>query len=198
MYYKRKDIFMGLTYYHANKSGNGSLCGLSSNSKLAQLFFTIIRQSDWNSDTRTGSFRGEKLNVMFGHLEVGALMDAIDRNVEYKTYHTTPKQTLSIMFSPYVKDNVQKGFYLNVLKKDPATAQESKFSIGFSFAELKVLYEYFRFFLHRHFAAIYAADKESFKEREEKKKAKVEPKGDAKADAPVENPVAENNDGDLF
>jgi hypothetical protein len=163
---------MGLTYYHANKSGTGSLGGLSSNSKLGQLFFTIIRQNAWNEATRTGSFKGEKLNVMFGHLEVGAMMDAIDRNVEYKTYHTTPKQTLSIMFSPYVKDNVQKGFYLNVLKKDPATAQESKFSIGFSFAELKVLYEYFRFFLHRHFAAIYAADKEDFKERQEKK-AKV-------------------------
>jgi hypothetical protein len=135
-------------------------------------------------------------------MEVGALMSAVDKNIGYNTVHVSKfggnKQSTSIFFSPYPKEGEQRGFSLSASRKNESTGQSQNFSIGFSFAELKVLYEYFRFFLHRHFAAIYAADKESFKEREEKKKAKAEPKSDAKADVPVENPVAESNDGDLF
>lgn len=167
---------MSLTFFHANKNNSGSLAGLSINSKTGELYVSIVKQSFYSPETHTGSFKGDRLNVKFNFMEVGALMNAVDKNVIYNTVHVSNfggnRQATSIFFSPYPKDGEQKGFSLSVSKKNDATGQSQNFSIGFSFAELKVLYEYFRFFLHRHFAALYAADKESFKEREGKKALK--------------------------
>lgn len=163
---------MGLTFFKANKAVKG--CGMSAsiNSREGNLFLQIFKQDSWNDQTKLGSFRGEKMNVKFSLGEVGGLMVAIEKNEEFSAYHTNKTQQTSIKFSPYKVGDVQKGFGLALFKEDKATGVKTSFLMPIAFSEAKILHEYFRFFMHRHFAAIYAADKESFKEREEKKALK--------------------------
>jgi hypothetical protein len=121
---------------------------------------SLIKQHSWDDKRKTGSFQKNKENpkgrviVKLGESEVGGMVDSIESNREFSTYHSSQNQVLQIKFSPYLdkKTGEQKGFSFSVNKQDKQdTTNKVGFVIGFTFPEARYLKEYFSFILNKVF-----------------------------------------------
>lgn len=131
---------MNLQFYKGNAKVTGTACSFQT--KGPSLFVNFIKQHSWNEAKKLGSFREnaknpEKTTVLkFNAVEAAGIVDAIDRNAEYKFYHTAPNSNAMGKFCPYIRDNSQIGFSFNATKEQKGdTVNKVSFLIGFTFAE---------------------------------------------------------------
>ena len=131
---------MNLQFYKGNAKVTGTACSFQT--KGPSLFVNFIKQHSWNEAKKLGSFREnaknpEKTTVLkFNAVEAAGMVDAIDRNAEYKFYHTAPNSNAMGKFCPYLRDNAQIGFSFNATKEQKGdTVNKVSFLIGFTFAE---------------------------------------------------------------
>lgn len=87
-------------------------------------------------------------------IEVCGILDALDNNRTADFFHNSENQKLGIKFSPYIRDDKQVGYSLNVIKnsKTQTTQPAVSFLIGFTFAEARMVAEYIKFGLSHIFS----------------------------------------------
>lgn len=154
---------MGLKIYSATKTNNGSIFETSFNSKEENVWLSLKKQTGINvgADGRTnGVYKdGATVKVKLSVAEVGSIIYAIENKGEY----SVPHNESSIRFGYWViepktpQDKRRDGFSLTVKKE--GVDYKSTFNLGTA----ETLKEYLKFSLTHIFSAIYAADKEFFK-----------------------------------
>ena len=147
-----------IQFYKPNAKMTGSACQFYLNYTDGSFFSTLIKQASWDANKKTGSFQANRKDptknviIKFSALEIAGILDAIQRNVEFKGYHSSSQQVVQFSFGPYVRDNEQKGYSYSVSKqgKEDST-QKASFLIGFYFNEAKLLERHLEYLLRRHF-----------------------------------------------
>lgn len=136
----------------------GSACQFYLNNKDGSFFSTLIKQASWDAGKKTGSFQANKKDptknviIKFSPKEIAGILDAMERNVEYKGYHRSAQQTVQFTFGPYMWNDEQKGFSYSVSKQgNEDTTQKASFLIGFYFDEAKLLKMHLESLLNKHF-----------------------------------------------
>jgi len=152
---------MNLQFYKGNAKVTGTACSFQT--KDTSLFVNFIKQHSWNEAKKLGSFREnaknpEKTTVLkFNAVEAAGIVDAINRNAEYKFYHTAPNSNAMGKFCPYLRDNNQIGFSFNASKEQKGdSVNKVSFLIGFTFAEAILVKEFLQEFIRNSF---YTQDK---------------------------------------
>jgi hypothetical protein len=113
------------------------------------LYVSTVLQATWNASTKQGSFKenaknpAKTCNVKLSLFEVGGLINAIKRRIEFKGYHTFPGGNGSVQFSftPATKDEVFQGFRFSILR----SSDKAVFAIGIGPHEAEVLNSYLDF-----------------------------------------------------
>lgn len=156
-----------LQFFKPNPKKTGHACNweLTSSGDSAGVYLNLIKQSGWNTSTKTGSFKdGARAKVKFNRMEIGGMLDAIERNVECKLFHTSKAGTSQITFKPFVMGGEQKGFSIAVNLKKAGESKSTLFGIATTYGETRVLENFFENCLDRFFQADYAEKKKRFKE----------------------------------
>lgn len=157
----------------------GSACQFYLNYNDGSFFSTLIKQASWDANRKTGSFQANRKDptknviIKLSPLEIAGFLDAIERNVEFKGYHSSSQQVVQFSFTPYTKDGEQKGYSYSVSKqgKEDST-QKASFLIGFYFNEAALLKRHLGYLLNKHFEIEdkKALEKQAQYEKPEKKK----------------------------
>ena len=109
---------------------------------------SMIKQDSWNDAKKQGSFLKNKDNPQkkvvskLSRIEVAGIIDSIERNAEFKNFHSSQNQVLQIKFCPYLdkETQVQKGFSFSINKQNKEdSTQKTGFIIGFSYPEARLL-----------------------------------------------------------
>tara|TARA_Y100000310_G_scaffold240672_1_gene244549 strand:- start:693 stop:1286 length:594 start_codon:yes stop_codon:yes gene_type:complete len=136
-------------FYKPNAKVTGTACSFWFNNEENTFFSSMIKQDSWNSQKRTGSFIKNKSNpkatviVKFSPTEIGGIIDSIESNREFSTYHSSQNQISKIKFGSYIKDDKQLGFSYTVNKESKEDSTEkSGFVIGFKYPEARLLKQY--------------------------------------------------------
>jgi hypothetical protein len=157
--------------YHPNKAVKGFACSFWYSARNKSLFATILKQSGWDDANQNGIFKAnindpdKKVSIKLSWVEAAAILDCIERNREFTTFHDAepPK---SISFVPWqskaFRDGEgkavpasQKGFSFSVTinNKEDSTKKNS-FYIGLTFAEARLIREFIIHSMHRNFDTI--------------------------------------------
>lgn len=151
---------MPLQFFKPTKTNSGAASSWRFFSKDGSFLVQIIKQTGWNDEYKTGSFKdGEKMSIKLSLTEAGSIINSIRSKSEFSTVHKTKDRTLSLKFSPYIdkESKTYKGFGLS------ASAGENKyFRIGFTPADLCLLEQFIGFGMNHCFSAIYAEDKKYY------------------------------------
>lgn len=145
---------MAIHIYHPSKTVKGSAASFWYSSRENCVFATILKQSGWDEASQNGTFKdsmddeNKRVNIKLSAVEVGSILEVIDKNREFKTYHDNEVSPKTIAFIPWVKDDVQKGFTfsVNVANKQDST-QSKSFFIGLNFGEARLIKEYLTYSL---------------------------------------------------
>ena len=148
---------MSLALYKPNAKNTG--CAFSFrigiNKKLEPtLYVSAIQQFSWDSQKRSGNFSGNRedtdknISVKFNEFEVGGIISAFSRRMEYSTFHSFEENKTSIKFTPWdkpIKDSSDKAaaFGLVFTRNGNQT-----FRLPLEPGEVETLSEFLRFFLH--------------------------------------------------
>ena len=162
-----------IQFYKPTKSGNGSSCTFSSNGKDKSMYTSLMKQFSWDNSTGRANFKGNqnnpdaKVNVKFSMTEIAGFINAIEKNSEFKGYHSSERQIIRFDFAPYVKDGHQKGFTYRLQReaKDDSTNKVS-FLIGFKPEELVLIREFLLFVLRVVFETDQRSQQENFQQKE--------------------------------
>lgn len=138
----------------------GTACSFSFNNLDGNFYLNLIKQASWNDQKKIGSFSENSQNpekkvvVKLSKIEVCGILDAIQNNRNADFFHNSESQKLGIKFGPYIRDEQQVGYSLNVIKNSKTqTAQPAiSFLIGFTFAEARLVAEYIQFGLNHIFS----------------------------------------------
>jgi hypothetical protein len=140
--------------YHPSKSGKGFASSFSYSEKDNNVYATLLKQSGWNDETQTGTFKASvedpngRVNIKLGQIEISAILDCIDRNRPFSTFHDsdlTPKQ---IGFTPWMdkadpSKPIVKGYSFSItVSNKQDTSFKNSFYIGFNFAEARLIREF--------------------------------------------------------
>ncbi len=136
----------------------GSACQFYLKYNDGSFFSTLIKQASWDANKKTGSFQANRKDPMknviikFSPLEIAGFLDSIERNVDFKGYHSSSQQVVQFSFGPYITGDEQKGYSYSVSKqgKEDST-QKASFLIGFYFNEAKLLKRHLEYLLDKHF-----------------------------------------------
>lgn len=147
-----------IQFYKPNAKMTGSACQFYLNYNDSSFFSTLIKQAAWDANKKTGSFQANRKDPMknviikFSPLEIAGLLDSIERNVDFKGYHSSSQQVVQFSFGPYTRDGEQKGYSYSVSKqgKEDST-QKASFLIGFYFNEATLLKRHLEYLLDKHF-----------------------------------------------
>src|SRR6056300_1312629 len=135
-----------INFYKPNEKKTGHACSFQY-AKDGNFYFSFAKQTGWNDSNKTGSFKSsDKSNSINGKLsptEVCSIIDSIDSNREFSAFHKSAKQTLSIKFGPYVRNDEQVGYTFAVNKKDQS-GEGKGFLIGLNFGEAVQTREYLK------------------------------------------------------
>ena len=123
-------------------------------------YLNLIKQASWNDQKKIGSFSEnaqnpeKKVVVKLSKIEVCGILDSLDNNRTADFFHNSENQKLGIKFSPYIREDKQIGYSLNVIKnsKTQTTQPAISFLIGFTFAEARMVAEYIKFGLNHIFS----------------------------------------------
>ena len=138
-----------LQFYKPNAKVTGCSCTFSFNLETKNLFASLMRQHSWDSNKRRGSFKGNKDNqaaqarTKFSMAEASGIVDAIETNRSFSSYHSFNNDITKVRFEPYKREDKQVGYTLTVNKeqKDDSTNKRN-FLIGFNFHEARLLKQY--------------------------------------------------------
>ena len=143
-----------IQFYKPNKKVTGTACSFWMN-KDGSIMASMIKQDGLNDKTHTGSFAKNKENpngrvvVKLGNSEVAGIIDALESNREWSTYHQSSKQKLQIKFGVYNRNGEQIGYSFSVNKQDTEdSTNKVGFIIGFNFPEGRYLREYLLYLLN--------------------------------------------------
>lgn len=146
--------------YHPNKSNTGSAASFWFSERDNVVYATILKQSGWDDKSRNGTFKAsmadplKKTNIKFSFVEVCGILDSIERNRSFSSYHDNEDFSKSIKFEPYLDktSNAAKGSSFSVLVKNKQdTSTSNSFLIGFTFAEARYIREFLVYCLHKKF-----------------------------------------------
>ena len=136
-------------FYKPNAKVTGTASSFWFNNEENTFFSSMIKQDSWNSSKRTGSFVKNKKNpkatviVKFSSTEVAGIIDSIESNREFSTYHSSQNQITKIKFLPYMRDEKQVGFSYQINKESKEdSTDKSGFVIGFQYPEARLLKQY--------------------------------------------------------
>jgi len=146
--------------YKPTPRNTGTACSFSFNNLDGNFYLNLIKQASWNDQKKIGSFSEnaqnpeKKVVVKLSKIEVCGILDALDNNRTADFFHNSENQKLGIKFSPYIRDDKQVGYSLNVIKnsKMQTTQPAVSFLIGFTFAEARLVAEYIKFGLDHIFS----------------------------------------------
>jgi hypothetical protein len=146
--------------YKPTPRNTGTACSFSFNNLDGNFYLNLIKQASWNYQKKIGSFSEnaqnpeKKVVVKLSKIEVCGILDALDNNRTTDFFHNSENQKLGIKFSPYIRDDKQVGYSLNVIKnsKTQTTQPAVSFLIGFTFAEARMVTEYIKFGLSHIFS----------------------------------------------
>jgi len=157
-----------IQFYKPNKKVTGSACSFWLNDD-GSIMASLIKQDGWNTQKNTGSFSKNKDNpngrviIKLGETEVAAMVDSLENNRKWSTYHRSSKQTLQINFGTYDRSGEQVGYSFSVNKQDAEdSTNKTSFIIGFNFGEGRYLKEFLLFLLNKRFSSFQQKRKESF------------------------------------
>lgn len=136
-----------IQFYKPNAKVTGTACSFWVN-KDGSIMTSMIKQDSWNDIKKIGSFVKNKDNpnarviVKLSRIEVAGIIDAMERESEFKSYHSSQNQVLQIRFGLYIDkgSGEKKGFSFSVNKqeKEDSTAKTG-FIIGFTYPEARLL-----------------------------------------------------------
>tara|TARA_Y100001963_G_C6750892_1_gene434164 strand:- start:405 stop:923 length:519 start_codon:yes stop_codon:yes gene_type:complete len=136
-------------FYKPNAKVTGTACSFWYNTNEKSFFSSMIKQASWDSSKRQGSFVKNKqvpdknVIVKFSAAEIGGILDSIETNREFSTYHSSKNQITKIKFGKYERDGKQIGFSYGVNKENKEdSTDKSSFIIGFTFGEARLLKQY--------------------------------------------------------
>ena len=146
-------------FYKPNPRNSGSACSFYK-TRDGAIMFSIIKQASWDESRKTGSFQKNKadpkgnVKVKLSLAEAAGILEAVDKDVEFKEYHNSQNQSIQIRFAPYVDKNTneRKGFSLSVNKTGKDSQEKLSFIIGLTFKEARLLREYMVYIIHDSFA----------------------------------------------
>jgi len=146
--------------YKPTPRNTGTACSFSFNNIDGNFYLNLIKQASWNDQKKIGNFSEnaqnpeKKVVVKLSKIEVCGILDALDNNRTADFFHNSENQKLGIKFSPYIREDKQIGYSLNVIKnsKTQTTQPPVSFLIGFTFAESRMVAEYIKFGLGHIFA----------------------------------------------
>jgi hypothetical protein len=154
-----------LHIYHPSPSNKGFACSFNDAKTNDCIFATILKQAGWDEQAKTGSFKASledkegRVNIKLNDLEISAIIDCLERNRIFKTYHDGDEFPKTIQFSPWMSKPINEGdkpeikgfsFTINISSKLD-TSYKNAFYIGFNFAEGRLLKEYLVNTLNSHF-----------------------------------------------
>ena len=139
--------------YKPTPRNTGTACSFSFNNLDGNFYLNLIKQASWNEQKKIGSFSEnaqnpeKKVVVKLSKIEACGILDALENNRTVDFFHNSENQKLGIKFSPYIRDDKQVGYSLNVIKnsKIQTTQPAISFLIGFTFAESRMVAEYIKF-----------------------------------------------------
>jgi hypothetical protein len=135
-----------INFYKPNSKKTGHACSFQY-AKDGNFYFSFAKQTGWNDSTKTGSFksndRSNTINGKLSETEVCQVIDSIDSNREFSAFHKSAKQTLSIKFGPYVRNEEQIGYTFSVNRKSE-TGESKGYLIGFNFGEAVQVKEFLK------------------------------------------------------
>lgn len=103
---------MSISIYKPNSKNTGSGFSFQIGISKAQepaLFIKSILQSNWDSNKKQGSFKGnldnseKNITVKFSEYEVGHIIHAMRTRCTYTTYHSYSSDRTNIKFMPWAK-----------------------------------------------------------------------------------------------
>jgi len=145
---------MNLQFYKPNAKGTGTACSFWRDERDNSFWASMIRQDSATTKTFGKNKDNPKKNVKtkFQAVEVGGIIDAIERNAEYKGYHKSKNQELSFFFKPYSKQGEQLGFSFSINRTDiEDTTDKQSYLIGFYYPEATLLKNYLQTILQDSF-----------------------------------------------
>jgi len=164
-----------IQFYKPNKKVTGSACSFWLNDD-GSIMASLIKQDGWNDKKNTGSFSKNKDNpngrviVKLGETEVAAIIDCLETNRKWSTYHRSSKQSLQINFGTYDRSGEQLGFSFSVNKQDvDDSTNKVGFIIGFNFGEGRYLKEFLTYLLNEKFKSFQRQRKPSSSFQKNKK-----------------------------
>lgn len=134
-----------IAIYKPNPKNSGHACSFQYGQD-GNFYFNFVKQESWDAGSKTGRFSKDQRQKMSGKLsltEVCKIIDSIESNREFSTFHTSANQTLSIKFAPYMRDGQQMGFGFAVTKKTK-DGGDQKFVISLDFGEAVHVREFFK------------------------------------------------------
>ena len=146
--------------YKPTPRNTGTACSFSFNNLDGNFYLNLIKQASWNDQKKIGSFSEnaqnpeKKVVVKLSKIEACGILDALDNNRTVDFFHNSENQKLGIKFSPYIREDKQVGYSLNIIKnsKTQTTQPAISFLIGFTFAEARLVAEYIKFGLNHIFS----------------------------------------------
>jgi len=178
-----------IQFYKPNAKMTGSACQFYLNHNDGSFFSTLIKQASWDANRKTGSFQANKKDptknviIKLSALEVAGFIDAIERSVEFKGYHSSAQQVVQFSFGPYMREGEQVGYSYSVSKqgKEDST-QKASFLMGLYFNEAALLKVHLQYLLNKSFEINDAKYSEASRDYQ------------PKAEAPKQKPQEEEED----
>jgi hypothetical protein len=193
--------------YHPNKAVKGFACSFWFSDRDNCIFATILKQSGWDDKTQNGTFKAsmtdptKKVNIKLSFIEIGGILDCIERNRPFSQYHDSDASPKQISFSPWmakawtdasdvVHPATQSGFSFSVSVIDKQdTTQKNAFYIGLSFAEARYIREFLIYSMHRYFSGFKSTTARVISEPEQIAPEPEEPRSEPIIPKPVNNPA---------
>lgn len=108
-----------LQFYRANKNNTGVAVSFNFGQKRDKssldLYISGIKQSGWNAQTMTGSFKGsaddpsKNINMKFSDTEVGGIIYALENQKTFSAYHKSPAGATTASVRPYIPEKIKSG-----------------------------------------------------------------------------------------
>jgi hypothetical protein len=142
---------MAIHIYHPNKAIKGFACSFWYSQRDDSVYATIIKQSGWDTERDNGVFKANKdnpdgrVNIKLSFIECAAILECVDKNRQFKTFHDGDEKPKNIAFVPWNSkegDKSQIGFSFSVTVGDKADTNKNSFYIGLNFAEARLIREF--------------------------------------------------------
>jgi len=154
--------------YHPNKAVKGFACSFWYSNRNDSLFATLVKQAGWDEKTQNGTFKGslndptKKVNIKLSEVEACAILDCIERNRPFSTFHQSDESPKSISFTPWMNTPIaddegnrppvtQKGFSFSIVVGNKQDTNKNSFYIGLTFAEARYIREFLIHYLQQSF-----------------------------------------------